>query len=67
LLYWDSTYAIVIALMAHYPERNPVEIGLEELTDLVLALPGFADDPALANERIMLDIQSTWYEEANPL
>ena len=63
-LYWDSTYAIAMALIEHYPDRNPVDVGLFELAELVERLPGFQDDPALANERILLDIQTVWYEEA---
>jgi FeS assembly protein IscX len=62
-LYWDSTYAIVIALMADYPERKPDDIGLVELAAMIQALPGFEDDPALVTERILLDIQTVWYEE----
>jgi FeS assembly protein IscX len=62
-LYWDSPYAIVLALMARFPATSPLDVGLEELLELVLALPGFADDPGLVNERFLLDIQATWYEE----
>jgi FeS assembly protein IscX len=63
-LYWDTTYAIAMALMTEYPELDPQEVGLERLCQLVLELPNFADDPALANERILMDIQITWYEES---
>ena len=63
-LYWDSTYAIVVALMNHYPNHNPEDVGLEELADLIKNIPGFEDDPAMATERILLDIQTVWYEEA---
>jgi FeS assembly protein IscX len=66
-LYWDATYAIVVALMEHFPERLPEEVGLYELADLVESLPGFQDDPGLANERILLDIQTVWYEETTNL
>jgi FeS assembly protein IscX len=66
-LYWDSTYAIALALIEHYPDTFPEDVGLNELAELVEALPGFRDDPALANERILLDIQVTWYEEATYL
>jgi FeS assembly protein IscX len=62
-LYWDSTYAIALALMAEYPERKPDDVGLVELAAIVQALPEFADDPALVTERILLDIQTVWYEE----
>ena len=62
-LFWDATYAIVVALMEQFPGRDPGRIGLHELADMVIALPGFADDPALVTERILLDIQITWFEE----
>ena len=63
-LYWDATYAIVVALMAQYPDVRPDSVGLQELALMVETLPNFVDDPALVNERILLDIQITWYEEA---
>ena len=66
-LFWESTYAISVALMAQYPNRNPEDIGLMELAELVQTLPGFNDDPAMATERILLDIQNVWYEEASNL
>ena len=62
-LYWDATYAIVIAIMEQFPERDPADIGLYELANLVESLPGFSDDPGMVTERILLDIQITWYEE----
>jgi FeS assembly protein IscX len=62
-LYWDASYAIAMALVTHYPDILPEDVGLQELAELVEALPGFRDDPALANERILLDIQIVWYEE----
>ena len=63
-LFWDSTYAIVVALMEYYPTRRPVDVGLEELTTLIESLPGFQDDPALVTEQFLLDILTVWYEEA---
>ena len=63
-LYWDATYAIATALMAAHPELNPATIGLDQLHQLVLHLPGFVDDPALASDRMLMDIQITWFEEA---
>ncbi len=63
-LYWDSTYAIVVALMEHHPQRRPEAVGLEELATLVESLPGFQDDPAPAAEQFLLDILTVWYEEA---
>jgi FeS assembly protein IscX len=66
-LYWDSTYAIVMALIQNYPSLKPADVGLEEMARLVVSLPGFCDEPGLVNERILLDIQFTWYEETTPL
>jgi FeS assembly protein IscX len=66
-LYWDSTYAIVVSLMTHYPEANPEEMGLEKIAALVESLPGFMDDPTLVNEQFLLDILTVWYEEATTL
>lgn len=63
-LYWDSTYAIAVALMEIYPTIRPDEVGLHQLNEMVEALPGFKDDPALATERILHDIHIVWYEEA---
>ncbi len=66
-LYWDSAYAIAISLIDHHPKLDPIHVGLLELADLVEALPGFSDDPELANERILLDIINAWYEEKTNL
>ena len=63
-LFWESTYAISVALMEQCPDHNPEDVGLQELADLVQSLPGFRDDPAIVTERILLDIQNVWYEEA---
>ena len=66
-LYWDSTYAIALALIQHHPDLDPEDVGLEEMAELIEDLPGFSDDPALATERILLDIQIVWYEETTNL
>lgn len=63
-LFWDSTYAIVVSLMEHYPTRQPTDVGLKELAALVESLPGFQDDPDQATEQFLLDILTVWYEEA---
>lgn len=63
-LYWDSTYAIVLALMERYPNQRPVDTGLEELVTLITALPGFEDDPDLVTDQMLYDILTTWYEES---
>jgi len=64
VLYWDATYAIAMALIDRFPERSAEDVGLLELSQMVESLPGFGDDPGMVTERILLDIQTVWYEEA---
>lgn len=62
-LYWDASYEIVLDLMEAYPDIDLETIGLEQLYRMILALPNFADDPALANTGILTGILREWYEE----
>lgn len=66
-LYWDATYAIAMALIDGYPTYNPENVGLEELSNLITALPGFQDDPSLVTDQMLIEIQTVWYEEATNL
>lgn len=66
-LFWDATYAISMALMEEYPTIDIESVGLKQLTDMILALPAFYDDPRLVTNQILLDIQTIWYEEATTL
>lgn len=65
ILLWDSSYAIVRALGRHYPQVDADSVGLDQLRQLIIALPGFADDPTLAHEALLRDILREWYEETN--
>jgi FeS assembly protein IscX len=62
-LYWDTSYEIVLSLMEQYPEIDVEQLGLQDLSRRIVALPGFADDPALVNDQILRDILREWYEE----
>lgn len=66
-LYWDSTYAIVLALIEHHPNQKIDELGHDDLAKLVEALPGFNDDPTIVTNRILEEILIVWYEEASTL
>ena len=66
-LYWDATYAIVLALMEAHPNQNIDELGHDDLVKLIEALPGFKDDPTIVTDRILEDILIVWYEEASTL
>ncbi len=62
-LHWDSTYEIVKALEAAYPEADLESLSLGELCRLVVELPTFVDDPALVNDGILKDLLREWFEE----
>ncbi len=62
-LYWDSSYEIVLALMETYPDVNLETVTLDDLSQRITSLPGFADDPSWANDAILRAILRDWYEE----
>lgn len=64
-LHWDATYAIVLELMERYPEADVESIGLEQLNQMIISLPNFADEPEMVNDGILEDILGEWYEEVN--
>lgn len=65
VLNWESSYAIVLSLMESYPDLDLDCLGIEQLRQMIIALPSFADDPGLANDEILNEILRVWYEEAN--
>ena len=62
-LYWDASYEIVLALMERYPDIDLEALSLDDLSQRITSLPGFMDDPALANDAILRGILRDWYEE----
>jgi FeS assembly protein IscX len=62
-LYWDATYEIVMALIEAYPTIEIETVGTQQLYQMIVELPNFADDPALVNDGILNDILREWYEE----
>jgi FeS assembly protein IscX len=45
------------------PEINLEEVSLMMIYHWTLGLPGFDDDPQLANDDILAAIYQEWYEE----
>lgn len=61
---WLDTDFIGELLAEHHPDRDPLRIGFVELKKLVMALPGFFEDPKHpCNEKILEHIQAAWIEE----
>ena len=62
-LYWDATYELVCSLDDTYPDIVIDDVGIDQLYKMIVALPNFADDPALVNNGILNAILREWYEE----
>ncbi len=62
-LSWEFPYEIALALKAAHPQADLENLSLNALQEMILALPGFLDDPSLANDDILLTIFQDWYEE----
>lgn len=63
-LYWEASYEIVLALQEAHTEANIEDIGTQQLYQMIVDLPQFADDPLLANDALLRDILREWYEES---
>ena len=62
-LTWEGTYAIARALQKAHPAVNLADVSLGMIEAWTLELPQFEDDPALANETILLRIYQDWLED----
>ena len=61
---WIDSREIAIALCEAHPEADPTRVNFVDLRNMVMALPGFDDDPKRSGEKILEAIQATWIEEA---
>lgn len=61
---WEDSYAIALALARFHPEIELEKVSLMMIYNWTLDLPGFDDDPGLANDGILEAIYQEWYEEA---
>lgn len=66
-LYWEASYEIVLSLIEHYPDADLDTLGLQQLLEWIIALPGFADEPILAHDDLLTGILREWYEEVNEI
>ena len=60
---WEDSYAIAQALSKYKPEIDLEEVSLMMVYRWTIDLPGFDDDPELANDGILESIYQEWYEE----
>lgn len=62
-LRWSDVREIAIALEEHYPEADNVNLRFTDLHKWIIGLPGFGDDPARSNEKLLEAIQMAWIDE----
>jgi FeS assembly protein IscX len=60
---WTDVRDIAIALADRHPGVRPLEVRFTDLHRWVRELPGFADDPARSNEKVLEAIQMAWLDE----
>ena len=60
---YDRLVGKLRSLEEAHPEVDVVNLRFTDLWKWVQALPGFADDPARSNEKILEAIQMAWLDE----
>jgi FeS assembly protein IscX len=60
---WRDVREIAIALAERHPGVKPLAVRFTDLHRWVRELPGFADDPAKSNEKVLEAIQMAWLDE----
>lgn len=62
-LTWKDHEEIAWAMLDKFPDQDPLKLSFPKLHAMVLALEDFGDKPDGSNEKILENIQMTWYEE----
>jgi len=62
-LTWEASYAIARELRRNHPQVDLNAVSLQEIYIWTISLPEFEDDPAMANDEILMAIFQEWLEE----
>jgi FeS assembly protein IscX len=62
-LTWDDSFAIAQVLRNRFPSIDLEEVSLNMIYRWTVELPGFDDDPQLANDSVLAAIYQEWLEE----
>lgn len=62
-LTWKDSEEIAWALMDKFPDQDPLRLSFPKLHKMVCELEDFDDKPESSNEKILENIQMSWYEE----
>jgi len=62
-LRWDDPTEIAYALIEEHPEADPLDLNFVDLHAMIVALPGFDDDPEAAGETKLEAVVMAWHEQ----
>jgi FeS assembly protein IscX len=62
-LKWKDDEEIAWALVAKFPEQDPLKLSFPKLHKMVTELEEFGDNPEASNEKILENIQMAWLDE----
>ena len=60
---WTDSQEIAIALADAHPDVDPRRVNFVDLRNMIVALPGFDDDPKRSGEKILEAVQMAWIDE----
>ena len=60
---WTDAESIALLLQKSYPDVDPRELELAELTQMLEALPGAHGEVARWEEKLLEAVQEAWNEE----
>jgi FeS assembly protein IscX len=60
---WTDSQEIAIALADAHPDVDPRRVNFVDLRNMIVALPGFDDDPKRSGEKILEAVQMAWINE----
>ncbi len=62
-LKWVDSLDIALELIDKYPDVDPKQIRFTDLSEWIMALEDFDDDPKHCGEKILEAVQMAWIEE----
>ena len=65
-LYWEDAEDIADALLAAYPDHDPMELSFPTLHRMICELADFADEASRASEGKLEAIQMAWVAQVKP-
>ncbi|HUI11135.1 MAG TPA: Fe-S cluster assembly protein IscX [Bacteroidota bacterium] len=64
-LTWRDVEGLARELADRFPGEDPLAVDFRRLRDLVLTIPSFCDEPDIATDETLEEIQAAWYEASS--